>query len=42
MPWPADRTLIRVHIGLDDVEDIKADLAAGFERMKQAARTAAE
>jgi cystathionine beta-lyase len=42
VPWPADRTLIRVHIGLDDVEDIKADLAAGFERMKQAARTAAE
>lgn len=42
VPWPSDRTLIRVHIGLDDVDDIKADLAAGFERLKQAAKTAAE
>jgi len=28
--------LIRLHIGLEDVEDLKADLAAGFERLRQA------
>ena len=41
-PWSKDRTTIRVHIGLDDVDDIKADLAAGFERMAKAASKAAE
>lgn len=41
-PWSKDKTTIRVHIGLDDVDDIKADLAAGFERMAKAASKAAE
>jgi cystathionine beta-lyase len=41
-PWPTDRTVIRLHIGLDDVEDLKADLAAGFERLAQANKKAAE
>lgn len=27
--------LLRLHIGLEDVEDLKADLAQGFERLKQ-------
>jgi cystathionine beta-lyase len=28
--------LVRLHIGLEDVDDLKADLAAGFERLRQA------
>jgi cystathionine beta-lyase len=28
--------LLRLHIGLEDVEDLKADLATGFERLRQA------
>lgn len=28
--------LIRIHAGLEDVEDLKADLATGLERLKQA------
>ncbi len=39
--WPADKTVIRLHIGLDDVNDLKADLAAGLERMNQANKKAA-
>ena len=27
--------LLRLHIGLEDVDDLKADLAAGFERLRQ-------
>lgn len=27
-------TLIRLHIGLEDVDDLIADLKAGFERLK--------
>jgi cystathionine beta-lyase len=41
-PWPTEKTVIRVHIGLDDVDDIKTDLAAGFDRMAKAMKTAAE
>jgi len=29
--------MLRLHIGLEAVEDLKADLAAGFERLRQAA-----
>ncbi|MBN8995703.1 MAG: cystathionine beta-lyase [Rhizobiales bacterium] len=32
-PWPAGRPLIRVHIGLEDPDDLIADLAASFERV---------
>lgn len=42
VPWPADQTVIRVHIGLDDVEDLKADLAAGLDRMNHANKKAVE
>ncbi|MGL5395488.1 MAG: cystathionine beta-lyase, partial [Shewanella sp.] len=30
--WDASKPLIRVHIGLEDPEDLIADLSAGFER----------
>jgi cystathionine beta-lyase len=33
--WTADGPALRFHIGLDDPEDLKADLAAGFERLVQ-------
>ena len=35
-PFPEDRLLIRLHIGLEDVSDLKHDLAQGFERLKTA------
>jgi cystathionine beta-lyase len=25
--------VLRIHVGLEDVEDLKADLVAGFERL---------
>ena len=34
--WQAEGPCVRIHIGLEDVEDLKADLAAGFERLKAA------
>lgn len=33
--WPYSAPLIRVHIGLEDADDLIADLAAGFERLTQ-------
>ncbi|MEQ1716741.1 MAG: PLP-dependent transferase, partial [Hyphomicrobium sp.] len=35
-PWKAEGPALRFHIGLDDVEDLKADLTAGFERLRAA------
>jgi len=32
-PWPAGRQLIRLHIGLEDPDDLIADLQASFERV---------
>ncbi|MGC6511560.1 MAG: cystathionine beta-lyase [Parvibaculales bacterium] len=32
-PFPEDHLLIRLHIGLEDVEDLRQDLAQGFERL---------
>jgi cystathionine beta-lyase len=32
--WPHDGPLVRLHIGLEDPNDLIADLARGFERMK--------
>ncbi|MGC8534806.1 MAG: cystathionine beta-lyase [Rhizomicrobium sp.] len=32
-PWPGDATVVRVHAGLEDVDDLIADLSQGFERM---------
>ena len=31
--WPMEGPALRLHIGLEDVEDLKADLAAGFARL---------
>jgi cystathionine beta-lyase len=31
--WSAEGPAIRFHIGLEDVDDLKADLAAGFKRL---------
>ncbi len=31
--WEAEGPAIRFHIGLEDVDDLKADLAAGFKRL---------
>jgi cystathionine beta-lyase len=32
--WTAEGPAIRLHIGLEDVEDLKADLEAGFARLR--------
>ena len=34
--WQAEGPALRFHIGLEDVEDLKADLEAGFARLKAA------
>ncbi len=34
--WNPSGPALRLHIGLEDVEDLKSDLAAGFERMRAA------
>lgn len=34
--WTAEGPALRLHIGLDDVGDLTADLAAGFERLNAA------
>lgn len=34
--WAAEGPALRLHIGLDDIDDLKADLAAGFDRLKAA------
>jgi len=41
-PWAAKGPLLRFHIGLEDVEDLKADLARGFDRLNAACARAAE
>jgi cystathionine beta-lyase len=32
--WKAEGPAIRIHVGLEDIEDLKADLDAGFKRLK--------
>jgi len=32
--WTEDGPALRLHAGLEDVSDLKADLAAGFDRLK--------
>lgn len=34
-PWPYEGPLLRLHIGLEDPEDLIADLQAAYERMQQ-------
>ncbi len=35
-PPDLEGPMLRLHIGLEDVEDLKADLASGLERLRQA------
>jgi cystathionine beta-lyase len=35
-PPALEGPMLRLHIGLEDVEDLKADLAAGLERLRRA------
>jgi cysteine-S-conjugate beta-lyase len=37
VPWTARGPLIRIHAGLEDVNDLIDDLTAGFERLRKAA-----
>lgn len=39
--WDAPGQLLRIHAGLEDVDDLVADLEAGFDRLNAAARAAA-
>jgi cystathionine beta-lyase len=34
--WDEPGQLLRLSVGLEHIDDLKADLAAGFERMKAA------
>ena len=34
VPWRFEGPLLRIHIGLEDVEDLKDDLKAGLERLR--------
>ena len=33
-PWKQDGPALRFHIGLEDLDDLKADLEAGFARLR--------
>jgi cystathionine beta-lyase len=35
-PWEPEGPTVRIHIGLEDVDDLKADLEAGLARLKSA------
>ncbi len=35
-PWQEDGTIMRIHVGLEDLEDLKNDLRAGFDRLTKA------
>ncbi len=34
VPWHTEGTMLRIHVGLEGVEDLRADLAAGLERYR--------
>jgi cystathionine beta-lyase len=34
--WAAEGPALRLHVGLEDVDDLKADLEAGFARLNEA------
>jgi len=36
VPWSAEGPLLRLHVGLEDVDDLLADLADGFKRLAAA------
>ena len=33
-PWQAEGPALRFHIGLEDLDDLKRDLDAGFSRLR--------
>jgi len=35
-PWALGRSLIRLHIGLEDTQDLIDDLNSGLERLREA------
>lgn len=35
-PWPKEEQLIRLHIGLEDIDELQQDVAAGIERYRAA------
>jgi cystathionine beta-lyase len=37
--WIEDGQLIRIHVGFEHLDDLKADLSAGFDRLKAACET---
>jgi cystathionine beta-lyase len=37
--WQPEGPTVRLHIGLEDVDDLKADLEAGFARLAAAGQT---
>lgn len=36
VPWTEEGNLFRVHVGFEDIEDLRSDLAAGLERYNRA------
>ena len=34
VPWTAEGQMFRVHVGLEDINDLKADMAAALERYR--------
>ncbi|NQW08611.1 MAG: cystathionine beta-lyase [Alphaproteobacteria bacterium] len=40
-PWPYEGPLIRFHAGLEDIDDLIADLEAGFDRLNAITKAAA-
>ena len=36
VPWETEGNLFRIHVGLEGIEDLKADVAAGLERYRAA------
>jgi cystathionine beta-lyase len=42
VPWPAEKTCLRLHIGLEDVRDLIDDLEAGLDRLGGSLAKAAE
>jgi cystathionine beta-lyase len=37
VPWTEAGYLLRIHAGLEDADDLRRDLEAGFERLRNAA-----
>ena len=42
VPWSAEGNLMRIHVGFEDIDELKADLAAGLERYRAVLQLAAK